>query len=161
MTVLRQITACPHPATRTITHHTSHVPLWTLHLCDRHRHLATRLIGARRTTAAATPAPRCGTCHDRQPITRAIETHERLWLTGCGEDAHWPARLHAAAMYSAHLGEPSAAALNEISQVTAHGPDDPDVQTRVLQLLATAEQAALTRITAGCGQGTVEHTPAT
>ncbi|MGW6598479.1 hypothetical protein [Streptomyces sp. NPDC055036] len=145
MTVLRQITACPDPATRTITHHTNHPePLWSLHLCDRHRHLATRLIGSRRTTAATTPEPRCGTLHDRQPIARAVATHERLWLTGAGAHAEWPARLRDAAAYAAHVGEVNAATLAAISRAAAQGPDDPDVQARVLHLLAAAEQAALT-----------------
>lgn len=141
--VLRQITSCTQPATRTTSRRNSQQMLYELHFCDRHRHLAATLAGSsylnhRRTRPAQGAPQRCGTLHDYQPIDKAISSHTRLWLN-TPNGSTWIEQLRSAAEIAAHVGARTSKTLTEILHLAEAGPDDPDTQRQVLILLAQAE----------------------
>ncbi|MBQ0827681.1 hypothetical protein [Streptomyces tagetis] len=151
MPVLRQLTSCQAPATITVTHRTSRSTLaWQVSVCHRHRWVAMRLTGASslnhkatRRIAGNSEAPRCGTMHDHQPIDRALQTHARMWLQAPAEPGDtWPVQLRNAADHAATVGAPGASTITKAAQLGGTGPDDPAVQTRVLELLSRAESSS-------------------
>lgn len=86
---------------------------------------------------------RCGTLHDHQPVELAVMSHTRVWMPAhepeSGEDPAWLPRLRTAREHETFVGAAERGGLAEVVRVAEQAPDDPEVQARVLELLAKVE----------------------
>lgn len=128
--------------------------LWELFTCDRDRHLGARLTGASHVNAQALQRvagdpPWCGTLHDHQPVELAVMSHTRVWMPAHepepGEEPVWLARLRTAREHETFVGAAERGRLAEVVRVAEQAPDDPEVQARVLELLAEVEASRVTQ----------------